>query len=101
MTARKPKRRIWLKLAAGLLFAVVSYGAAYYAAVVPRGVFWIGNTAGAGREIVGSEIVAEYPVTASPIVNQRLGSFFLPANQVDRMLRAETWRPAEIPDVDL
>ena len=56
----RPRRRFWLKLAAGMLFALVAYGGSYYAAVVPKGVFWISNAVGGGRKIVGSEIVAEY-----------------------------------------
>ena len=63
--------------------------------------FWISNTAGGAREISGSEIVAEYPAGSSPTLNQWLPIFFHQANQLDRQLRPETWRPAEIPDVDL
>ena len=83
MTTR-PRRRFWLKLAAGLLFAVVAYGGAYAAVVKPRTI-WPGTPVAPGDFLFPS-----YGRDYSP-ESRWIERFFAPAHFVDRRFRADVW----------
>ena len=89
MTAR-PRRRFWLKLAAGLLFAVVAYGGAYSAMVVAAR----GSVFGWSATLPPAVPVYLHLFT---LYGDELRPFFAPAHWVDRtLLRPEFW--GEWPD---
>ena len=82
---KRTRRRFWLKLAAGLLFAVVAYGGAYYATVQPGWMIISGVTWGPAWP--------EYrlPVKPSTETEDLARKFFAPIHWIDRKLRPEFW----------
>lgn len=100
------KRRFWLKLAAGLLFAIVAYGGAYSVLVkraqdlkYPALYFYCGRT-DSDRwypPLYGFE--SSFTRARRCGYTQHLGTVFAPAHWVDRKLRPETWgRPTAVWD---
>ena len=87
MTSR-PRRRFWLKLAAGLLFAVVAYGGAYLACVKPLPTPLL--LGGSGWD--PTYYVLPYYDPRIPL--QVAGPIFAPALWVDRTLFPERWDDA-------
>ena len=84
MTPR-PRRRFWLKLAAGLLFAVVAYGGAYLGTSRPL----IGNW----RESQVDYVVhsPHFVLPGDAISSDTLETFFWPAYCIDYWIRGEYW----------
>ena len=82
MSGERKRCRLWLKLAAGLLFAVVAYGGAYLACMQRLRVPIVVDTCWPARELVRSE-----PGYPRPIVRH----FFGPAHWLDRRLRPDEW----------
>ena len=82
MTSR-PRRRFWLKLTAGLLFAVLAYGSAYLALVTP-GMSW------GGLPRAPAYVVPGYGTAPLEVV-------FAPAHWIDRRVRPSIWKGAEVP----
>ena len=72
-----PRRRFWLKLAAGLLFAVLAYGGAYAALLRPL------------PEPCGNRITPTY--VPSYAIPGPLPTFFRPAHLVDSKIRPRYW----------
>ena len=83
MTSR-PRRRFWLKIAAGLLFAVVAYFGAYYAMMEPR------YPAAGQRDPRHRHIFARPRYVVNDMLIRR---FFVPAHLCDRVLRPDVWGP--------
>ena len=94
MTTR-PRRRFWLKLAAGLLFAVVAYGGAYAAMVQPAGRIVFGAPGG-GKLPARLTIVPNYRWSAISPAVKWAESFFRPVQWIDRRLRPRTWEPRSV-----
>ena len=85
---KRPRRRFWLKLVAGLLFAVVAYGAAYAATVNSFLVTLYRQT---GEPFTMP--APGYKVPGGFIAQRHLEKIFLPAHRVDVFLiRREYWR---------
>ena len=82
---KRPRRGFWLKLAAGVLFAVVAYGGAYVALVEPY------------RMYLDVPSFATYAVdhTGAGTLQKALRRVFGPANWVDRRLRPRMWMSFE------
>ena len=80
-------RRFWLKLAAGLLFAVVAYGGTYLATM---STFDIISYHGAVpvEQPPPFKKVAAYPHSAAELL-------FRPAHWIDRTIRPEFWGEAD------
>ena len=90
MTARS-RRRFWLKLSAGLLFAVVAYGGAYAVLVKPLRL----------KQMYGMGVYVESGVSARPLYPHLFSStaggelqpVFSLAHWIDRKIRPEFWGP--------
>ena len=90
MTAR-PRRRFWLKLAAGLLFALVAYGGAYAALVRPVTLLPLNFAIATSDAVAGVPRVPRY---ALPRWQARAAqTFFAAAHWADRKMRPEFWDP--------
>ena len=85
------KRRFWLKLAAGLLFAVVAYGGVYALTVRPSVLSWAGAPGLDGGHV---SLTPDYSL---PIPRHVARAFFTPAHRIDRRLRPSRWTRT-IPD---
>ena len=91
------RRRFWLKFAASLLFALVAYGAAYFALVKPlevAGYTTTVNDATGARyfytELPTVKVLPGY--TRSTMATRWLHRVFLPAHWLDRRLRVHVWK---------
>ena len=89
MTDQPKRRRFWLKLAAGLLFALVAYFGAYVATVGRERAVIVRN--GVAMHIVGAKDHPYYHVPLWRGAHARLIPFFAPAHWIDRRLRPQRW----------
>lgn len=87
--SRVSRRQFWLKLAAGLLFAVGAYGGAYRACVHRQSVWWNDP---AIPDSLAYEIAVE-PVYADGRWAGASTAFFWPAHWADRQIRPHLWEP--------
>ena len=85
MTAH-PRRRFWLKFAAGLLFAVVAYVGAYALSVKPIP-SWPGGPISPGDYLLPN-YTGDYVLTGEDWWIERL---FSPVHFIDRRLRPNLW----------
>ena len=84
------RRRFWLKLAAGLLFAVVAYGGAYTVAMTPLPVTF--PTPRGEMGTFGEVMVQRWPRYPS----DALAPIFIPAHWLDRNVRPDYWKPRRV-----
>ena len=91
MTTR-PRRRFWLKLAAGLLFAVVAYGGAYGASVWRVPAYKQLDLSKIQFGDMGIRQVGFDPRYAQrPVLNSVVRILFVPAHWLDHQLRPRCW----------
>ena len=83
MSGERKRRRFWLKLAAGLLFAVVAYGGAYLSTVVPA----------IGYPRLRPERPIPHYRNRNPELQPVLRVVFAPAHWVDERVRPWIWEP--------
>ena len=83
------RRRLWVKLAAGLLFAVVAYGVMYAAAMTPRRVLINGVVEDDG--VFSSCPYAVTPQFSTPLPPRIASAFFALAHWADRRIRPHVW----------
>ena len=86
MTECTSRRRFWLKVAAGLLFAPVAYFGTYLTLRTPVQAPWTGRTMD-GEPLKIMLRVPQYPGGAV------IREFFRPAYWVDQKIRPEYWKP--------
>ena len=83
----RARRCFWLKLAAGLLFAVVAYGGIYGCIVRCK---LIGTVTGEVNGMLRCERYPAYPVIRG-VPEKWIGRLFAPAHWADRWLRSGRW----------